>query len=122
MVYYILIVPEAFPTNLKDGLYLTCSVASVTVSKHIEGSPPPFDGPDYQYSIISDLNVIARGLKQGIEYFFRVSASNAVSQGPGIETWPSSTKTLPCPPRKSSNVSASVKDGSTIALNIAPLR
>ena len=78
------------PLIVADGLDLEGTMASVTISNYIEGSSPPFNGPDNQYKVTSDLYVVATGLKQGIRYFFRVSASSAISVGPTIETWPPS--------------------------------
>ena len=65
----------ADPADLKG------TAPSVDISEVTTGISPTFDGPDYGSKIIIDPSISStkiHGLKQGIDYFFRVTASNGL--------------------------------------------
>lgn len=67
------------PNLIVNGFDLKGTAASITVSKQVIGKYQPFDSSDYGSETITDLSnlsVIAHGLKQGINYFFWVSVTN----------------------------------------------
>jgi hypothetical protein len=87
------------------------------VSKTIVGALPPFDGPDYGSVLVSatDVSVLIPKLKQGIPYYVRISATNAVGTSPFIMPYPPVEIPLPQPPQSPSSVLLEAKDGSTLA-------
>merc|ERR1711871_1933098 len=74
-----------------DGRSLEGTVAKGVVSEHRKGISPPFNSLDQANGLplgsaivtdLSNLAVTVSGLEQGVEYYFRVAAVNAVGQGP----------------------------------------
>ena len=108
------------PRLLVDDLDLTGTVASMAVSKTIVGALPPFNGPDYGSALVSDtdVSVLIPKLKQGIPYYVRISAMNAVGTSPFIMPYPPVEIPLPRPPKSPSSVLLEAKDGSTLAVAI----
>ena len=117
-----------FLTNLGPQLLIVVddrdlkgTAASASAVKVQSGEPPPFDGPDYQFSTLIDLTRLATvisSLKQGINYFFRARASNEFGSGPAVTAYPPFIKPMPQPPGVPSEVQLAVRDGSTLAVKI----
>lgn len=104
-----------------DWLDLTGTAAKASVSKVVSGVNPPFDGAEYGSSILTDLislSVVASPLKQGIDYFFRVSAINSMGAGPYVYPRCPYVKPLPQPPSIPSNFQVVAKDGNTVKLTV----
>lgn len=114
------------PVMVADGLDLEGTVASISVATHVVGVIPPFDGPDYGSVVLTDLDLdplttvvtVVSPLKQGIPYYFRVSAANALGSGPFVASKPTFEVPLPQPPSDPSHVGLEVKDGSTLTVTI----
>lgn len=107
---------------LADDLDLKGTVASAWVSRMVVGVLPPFNGPDFgsqTITVSSKLSVIASPFKQGITYYFRVTAVNALGSGPAVMPQPPFKKPLPQPPSAPSEVSLTAKDGSTLTVDIS---
>jgi hypothetical protein len=73
-----------------DDMDLTGTVVSGSVSKLVEGVSPPFNSLDTENGLplgavvitnLQDLSVLLTGLDEGIPYYVRVAAINAVGQG-----------------------------------------
>ena len=76
---------------LFDGASLTGTVATGAVARMVTGVFPPFNSLDQVNGLplgsavitdLSSLSYLVGGLSQGIAYYFRTAASNAVGQGP----------------------------------------
>ncbi len=109
------------PRLVVDDLDLTGSVPSISVSKVIEGTLPPFNGEDYGHAIVQatrDLSVLIQELKQGIPFYVRISALNALGASPSIMPYPPYEIPFPQPPAPPSGVILTQKDGSTLAVAI----
>ena len=113
------------PVMVADGLDLEGTVASISVATHVVGVTPPFDGPDYGSIVLTDIDLnvdhlttVVSPLKQGIPYYFRVSAANALGSGPVVASKPPFEVPLPQPPSDPSHVGLEVKDGSTLTVTI----
>lgn len=104
-----------------DDLDLTGTVASISVSKIVEGALPPFIGEDYGHAVVQgtqDLSILIQNLKQGIPYYVRISALNALGASPSIMPYPPHEIPFPQPPAPPSGVIVTPKDGSTLAVAI----
>ena len=104
-----------------DHLDLRGTVSTISVAKVVSGIPPPFNGPDYHATTLTDLtslSVVAFPLKQGIDYYFRVRAINAMGVGEPTYSWPRSLRPLPYPPSKPSYVSLEQNDAYSIKIAI----
>ena len=111
----------SLPLLTADGLDLKGTVATVSVSKFQFGVPPPFDGPKYQFYTLVDLSglaIVASPLRQGVNYYFRVRASNEFGSGPATTPYTPFEMPLPQPPGAPSEVQISVKNGSSLAVEI----
>ena len=78
-----------------DSLDLKGTLARIFSSKIVRGSAPPFDGPDYQSITITNLtslSAVLNPLKEGIDYYFRVSAINAMGLSDSTYSWPRTQK------------------------------
>ena len=113
------------PVMVADGLDLEGTVASISVATHVVGVTPPIDGPDYGSIVLTDIDLnldpsttVVSPLKQGIPYYFRVSAANALGSGPVVASKPPFEVPLPQPPSDPSHVGLEVKDGSTLTVTI----
>ncbi|KAL9189871.1 hypothetical protein ACHAXT_009546 [Thalassiosira profunda] len=109
------------PLLVADDLDLEGTVASMGVFKSTVGALPPFDGPDYGSLVVSDradLSVVIPDLRQGIPYYVRISASNALGASPTIMPYPPVHVPFPQPPAPPSDVSLEAEDGSTLAVSI----
>ncbi|KAL7537095.1 hypothetical protein ACHAXR_007582 [Thalassiosira sp. AJA248-18] len=109
------------PLLVADDLDLEGTVASMAVSKATLGILPPFDGPDYgsrTVTDLSDLSILVPELKQGIPYYIRISASNAMGSSPSIMPYPPFQIPFPQPPAPPSAVNLEPEDGSTLAVTI----
>ena len=109
------------PLIIADGLDLKGTVAMVSTSKIVDGVPPSFDGPDYGLWIQKGFNnsrYTPSGLKQGIPYYFRVTAENEMGPGALVFTVPQFAIPFPNVPAEPSFLSARSTDSSSIALEI----
>lgn len=109
-----------------DFADLEGTASQVTVSRLMMGQEPPFDGPDYHSIFVendaAEQSIYIENLDQGIEYYFRVTAFNAVGAGIPVFTIPPKVKPLPQPPSAADYVDLDVIDGSSIDIAIgAPL-
>jgi len=109
------------PLLVADDLDMTGTVVSIGVSKAIVGMLPPFDGPDYGSIVVQDapdLSNLIPNLKQGIPYYVRISASNALGSSPYIMPYPPKETPYPHQPAPPSEVTLTPKDGSTLTVVI----
>ena len=110
------------PLIVADGLDLKGTVPSISVYKETVGQLPPFDGPDYGSLVVEDsmddVMTLIPHLKQGIPYYIRISASNALGYGPSIMPYPPFQIPYPQPPAPPSQVYLESKDGSNLAVTI----
>ena len=106
------------PLLVADDLDLTGTVVSMSVTKAVVGILPPFDGPDYGSIVVPDtpnLSTLIPELKQGIPYYVRICASNAMGSSPFITPYPQFQipyQHQPAPPLEVSCLAS--KDGSTL--------
>ena len=90
----------------------------MSVTKAVVGILPPFDGPDYGSIVVPDtpdLSTLIPELKQGIPYYVRICASNAMGSSPFITPYPQFQipyQHQPAPPLEVSCLAS--KDGSTL--------
>ena len=109
------------PRLVVDDLDLTGTVASISVSRVREGTLPPFNSEDYGRAVVQatqDLSVLIDDLKQGIPFYVRISALNALGASPSIMPYPPYEIPFPQPPAPPSGVSLRPNDGSTITVAI----
>jgi len=110
------------PLIVADDLDLKGTVPSMSVYKATVGKLPPFDGPDYGSLVVQDsaddLSTLIPQLKQGIPYYVRISAANALGYGPSIMPFPPFHTPYPQPPAPPSQVHLESKDGSNLAVTI----
>ena len=110
------------PLIVADDLDLRGTVPSMSVYKATVGKLPPFDGPDYGSLVVEDntddLSTLITQLKQGIPYYVRISASNALGYGPSIMPYPPFHIPYPQPPAPPLQVHLESKDGSNLAVTI----
>ena len=79
------------------------------------------DGPDYGSIVVPDtpnLSTLIPELKQGIPYYVRISASNAMGASPFIMPYPPFQIPYPHQPAPPLEVSLASQDGSTLAVTI----
>jgi len=112
-----------------DDRALTGTVATGTVQEVERGVPPPFNSKDPEYGLslgsaviteLNELSLVVGGLAQGIPYFFRVSATNAVGYGLPRISSPPYEKPLAQPPSAPSSVSIAILDGSSLRVTTEP--
>lgn len=111
----------SLPHLVIDDQDMRGTAVSASVVKVRSGVPPAFDGPEYQFHThldLSNLSYIASPLKQGVNYYFRLRAANELGAGPATDTGPPFVKPMPQPPGTPSEVQLSVKDGSTLSVQI----
>ena len=114
------------PLLIADYTDLQGTAPSISTTELTEGFEPPFDGPDYGSILISDTSMstaVVEGLKQGIYYFVRVAASNALGEGQAIFTLPPFIRPMPQPPSPPDNVALEIINGSSVEVTLeAPKR
>jgi hypothetical protein len=127
-----------FKTNLGDldaivvdYRALTGTVATASVAEVRKGVFPPFNSKDPAHGLalgsttvtnLAELRLVASALKQGIPYYFRVSANNAVGTGLPMISSPPFVAPMPQPPSAPQDVTLSVVDGSALRVTTrAPL-
>ena len=127
-----------FRTNLGDleplvvdYRALTGTVATASVQEVKKGVFPPFNSKDPAHGLalgsktvtnLQDLSLVASSLKQGIPYYFRVSASNAVGTGLPMVSVPPFVAPMPQPPSAPQDVRLAVVDGKSLRVTTrAPL-
>ena len=109
----------ALPTLISDDNDITGTAASVTVATLTPGQSPPFNSDEYNsitVTDLSDLSATASDLRQGIPYYFRVSAMNAIGTGPATVAFPPYSLPTPQVPSTPTDVLLSVVDGSTLSV------
>jgi len=112
----------SLPLLVIDDQDMRGTAVSASVVKVRNGVPPSFDGPEYQFHThidLSNLSYIASALKQGVNYYFRLRASNELGAGPATVTCPPFVKPMPQPPGPPSSVQLSVIDGSSLSVEIS---
>jgi len=106
---------------IPDGLDIVGTAATVSVAQHTVGVPPPFNSAEYNSVTITDLsklNTVATSLRQGIPYYFRVAAMNAMGTGPSANAYPPYALPLPSPPSAPTDVTLDVVDGNSLSVSI----
>lgn len=111
---------------IPDYADLNGTAATISVSRLVKGQHPPFNGPDYGMITLrkmpEDRSLVIDHLKQGIDYFFRVTARYSVGRNSSTFTRPPKAKPIPQPPSGTDAFTLNVMDGSSIDLSIgAPL-
>ena len=104
-----------------DSLDLKGSLARIFSSRIVRGSAPPFDGPDYQSMTIpnlTSLSAVLNPLKEGIDYYFRVSAINAMGLSDSTYSLPRTQKPHPRPPFEPSAVIIKSQDSDSISVTV----
>jgi len=111
----------ALPNIISDSNDLKGTVASVSITKVSAGVLPPFNGLAYGFETwtdLSKLSVIIRNLEQGIDYYFRIHASNSLGSSDSIHPQPPFIMSLPRPPLPISSLNVRTKDGSSLIAEI----
>ena len=112
-----------------DGTDMTGTAVYGVVAKSVPGVMPPFnslsvsDGLPLGAAVVTDLtdlSLLVGYLSQGIAYYFRVSATNSLGQGPyAFASVPYVIPELQLPGGPS-NVNLTVVDGTTLKLSFSP--
>ena len=106
-----------------DALDLTGTVSSGTVGELAQGAFPPFDSLDVDNGLplgsvtvtdLSDLALDVTGLEQGIAYYFRVFAVNALGQSEAAMGTPPFALPMPQQPGAPTNFTLYVLDGTSL--------
>jgi PA14 domain./Fibronectin type III domain./Filamin/ABP280 repeat. len=109
------------PLLIADFAGLKGTAPFIFISEDVAGENPSFDGPDYG-SITSvnmtNLSTEISGLKQGILYFFRVTAFNAIGNSQPAPTVPSLVKPMPRAPFPPERVHIRAIDRSSVEVTI----
>ena len=109
------------PILAGDDLDLKGTGSAISATKQVVGVAPPFNGTDYgSRSIIelSYLSAVISPLTQGVPYYFRVTASNALGSSLAVASEPPLAIPFPRSPSPPSYVDLEAKDGSTLTLVI----
>jgi hypothetical protein len=106
-----------------DGADMTGTVVTGTVAKYVTGIAPPFNSLDTSAGLplgsaivtdLTDMALTVSSLSQGVPYYFRVSAINAIGQGSAAySSTPYAIPQLQRPGRPLSDT-LTVIDGSTL--------
>ena len=112
-----------------DGTDMTGTVVTGVVARTVAGVLPPFNSLDLSDDLplgsdvitdLTDLSLLVSGLDQGIAYYFRVAAINAVGQGPyAFATNPYAVPLLQKPAQPLDS-SLTVIDSSSLLLQFSP--
>ena len=106
-----------------DDAALQGTLAAGTVQELVKGVPPPFDSNaglptgTFVLTDFSDLAYTVEGLTQGVDYYFRVGASNGMGLGPFGYPSPSSGIPLDVPPSAPENITLTVVDSTTLSVS-----
>ena len=112
-----------------DDLDLTGTVPTGVVEELTKGIFPPFDSLDPENGLplgsstitdLSDLSMVVAMLEQGIPYYFRISAVNAMGQGPALVSTPPYALPLPQLSDAPSLVGLAPVDGATLQVLFGP--
>ena len=113
------------PLLRADDLDLQGTVVSMSVTKKVEGSLPPFDqgrSEDYgSMSVLDDgdeLSALITGLKQGIPYYVRISALNAHGKSPAVMPYRPVEVPSPLQPAPPGKVEIVSEDSTTLGVSI----
>ncbi|GMI24296.1 hypothetical protein TrRE_jg1654, partial [Triparma retinervis] len=104
-----------------DSTSIEGTAASITVNEQTKGVSPPFNSAEYESTTVTDLSslsAIATSLRQGVNYYFRVAAMNAMGTGPASMANPPYATPIPQPPSSPSDVALTVTDGSTLSVEM----
>jgi hypothetical protein len=113
-----------------DYKALLGTAPTAKVTNIVQGKPPQFnqgsDGLPLGSKTITDLTSLQhtiQGLKQGVSYFVRVSAMNAIGRSDYSLSTPTGLKPIVLPPTAPTDVGLTVIDGTTLRVGFSsPLR